>query len=64
MPKERDLVIIEDNQRSSRTMWKTGVIEKLHRGRDERVRAATVRTIDGALERPIQRLHLLEGAPS
>ena len=63
-PREQDLVIIEDNPRSSPTMWKTGVIEKLHRGRDDRVRAATVRTTDGTLERPIQRLHLLEGAPS
>ena len=63
-PEEQDLVIIEDNPRSSRALWKTGIIEKLHHGRDGRARAATVRTTDGTFERPIQRLHLLEGAPS
>lgn len=60
-PREHDLVLIEDNPRSSRVMWRTGIIEELHPGRDGRVRAATVRTTDGVLVRPIQRLHLLEG---
>ena len=61
-PREHDLVLIEDNARSSRALWKTGIIEELHPGRDARVRSATVRTADGTLVRPIQRLHLLEGA--
>ena len=60
-PAEHDLVLIGDNPRSSRALWRTGIIEELHHGRDGRARAASVRTVDGIVVRPIQRLHRLEG---
>ena len=55
-----DLVLIE-GERSNRLTWKTGVIQRLHPGRDGRARAATLRTADGDRRRPVQRLYLLEG---
>ena len=63
IPKIGDVVLIEDNPRSTPSMWKTGVISQLYPGRDGLARAARVRTTGGGeLTRPIQRLHFLESA--
>ena len=58
-----DVVIVEDSL--PRGFWKLAVVTKLLTGRDEKVRAVTVRTHfkDGKvifLKRPVQRLYPLE----
>lgn len=59
--KSGDAVIIEDEV-MPRGYWRLGVVETLLVGRDEEVRAATVRTHSKpiVLKRPIQKLYPLE----
>ena len=52
------VLVREDNV--PRLRWLTGVVERLHPGRDGVVRAADVRTTRGVRTRPVQRLHDLE----
>ena len=58
-PRIDDVCLIEDNM--PRQTWKLGVIRRLITGNDGLVRAALVKTKQGWLNRPIQRLYPLEG---
>ncbi|KAG1661324.1 Ovochymase-2 [Nymphon striatum] len=53
------VLIREDNV--PRSCWKLGRVLELIRGRDDRVRAAVLKTSSGTYNRPIQRLHVPEG---
>ncbi|KAG1710492.1 Pro-Pol polyprotein [Nymphon striatum] len=54
------VLIREDNV--PRSCWKLGRVLELIRGRDDRVRAAVLKTSSGTYNRPIQRLHVLESS--
>ncbi|XP_053380934.1 uncharacterized protein LOC123562061 [Mercenaria mercenaria] len=53
-----DVVQIHDE--CPRNRWKLGVVEQLITGRDDRTRAATIRTANGTTTRPIVKLYPLE----
>ena len=52
------VLIREDN--CPRLQWPLGVVEEMKRGRDGVVRTVKVRTKNGILLRPVQRIHNLE----
>ena len=57
--KEKDVVLIsEDNV--SRGKWRIGKVIETFPGRDGRVRTVKIATKKGMINRPVQRLHLLE----
>ncbi|KAL9965607.1 hypothetical protein ACROYT_G029432 [Oculina patagonica] len=57
--KERDIVLVsEDNV--SRGKWKLGKVAETFPGKDGKVRTVKVLTEKGMINRPVQRLHLLE----
>ena len=53
-----EVVLVGDSDK--RLCWKLGVVQELHRGRDGRCRAASVRVQGGLLRRPTQKLFKLE----
>lgn len=53
-------IVLVSHQSLPRTIWEIGVIDKLTKGRDERVRTAHVRTAKGVIPRSVQHLSRLE----
>ena len=53
-----DVCLIEEN--GPRIKWKLGRIEDLIKGKDNKVRAAVVKTMNGQLKRPINKLVVIE----
>jgi len=51
------VLIVDDNKKSKE--WRMGRIIKLHPGSDNKVRAVTIKTSTGEMERPIHKLCLL-----
>ncbi|GFQ70094.1 DUF5641 domain-containing protein, partial [Trichonephila clavata] len=56
---EGDIVLVGDDH-TKRINWNLGKILKLYPGKDEKVRAAQVKTKLGTFLRPVQKLYLLE----
>ena len=54
-----DVVLIQD-EAFPRFQWPLGIIQQVYPGRDGRIRSAQVKTANGVLVRPIQRIHQLE----
>jgi hypothetical protein len=54
-----DIVLVGDDNKK-RLNWPLGRIESLQRGKDDNIRVATVKTAEGRLTRPLQRLYPLE----
>lgn len=55
---QNDVVIIAD-ETSKRNTWPLGIIVATHPGKDNKVRAATVRTSNGEFKRPVVKLILI-----
>ena len=57
----KDVVIVEE-ERQSRSMWRFGIVEELLQGKDGRIRGAKVRVpmTNSILKRPVNKLYLLE----
>jgi Family of unknown function (DUF5641) len=53
-----DVVLIKPDQVNI-SKWNLGRIVKVHPGSDDKVRAATIKTIKGEIQRPIHKLALL-----
>ena len=60
---EGDMVLVEEHK-VKRNLWKIGVVEKLIRGKDGDIRGAQVRKSGKGkpelMNRPVQKLYLLE----
>ena len=57
--KENDVVLIsEENLR--REKWRIGKVMETYPGKDDRVRTVKLQTKKGIINRPLQKLHLLE----
>ena len=54
-----DIVIVE-NEKMPRHLWKLGRIEELITSKDGKIRGATVKTEQSSIQRPIQKLYPLE----
>ena len=55
---EGDIVLLIDTS-VKRSKWNMGVVEKVYKGDDDRVRSVNVRTKSGSYDRPITKLTLL-----
>ena len=53
-----DVCLIEDT--GPRSTWRMGRVEETIRGKDKKIRAAVVKTINGPLRRPINKLVIIE----
>ncbi|GFQ73433.1 integrase catalytic domain-containing protein [Trichonephila clavata] len=51
-------------KRSSRQLWRLGKNIEIHKGRDGKVRSATLKTSTGVIKRPVQLLYNLEIVPN
>ncbi|GBM58857.1 hypothetical protein AVEN_87150-1 [Araneus ventricosus] len=54
-----DIVLIGE-EKVPRQLWKLGKVIDVHKGRDSKVRSATIKTSTGIIKRPIQLLYNLE----
>ncbi|GBL98666.1 hypothetical protein AVEN_32891-1 [Araneus ventricosus] len=54
-----DIVLIGE-EKVPRQLWKLGKVIDVHKGRDSKVRSATIKTCTGIIKRPIQLLYNLE----
>lgn len=61
--KPGDLVLIE-NENKKRLAWPLGRVEEVFPGRDGVIRVVRLRTVNGILIRPIQKLYPLEASDS
>ena len=57
--KKKDTVLISDDN-LPRGKWLLGKVEEIFPGKDGLIRTVSVRTKKGIINRPVQRLHLLE----
>ena len=57
--KKNDIVLISDDN-VPRGKWLLGKVEEVYPGRDGLIRTVSVCTKKGVVNRPIQKLHLLE----
>ncbi|GBN71193.1 hypothetical protein AVEN_106867-1 [Araneus ventricosus] len=54
-----DIVLLVE-EKVPRQLWRLGKITDVHKGRDGKVRSATIRTATGIMKRPIKLLYNLE----
>ena len=57
---EKGDVVIVENEKMPRHLWKLGRIEELITSKDGKIRGATVKTEQSSIQRPIQKLYPLE----
>ena len=57
--KENDVVLISEDNRP-RGKWRIGKVIQTYPGKDDRVRTVKLQTKKGIINRPVQKLHLLE----
>ena len=57
----KDVVIVEE-ERQSRSVWRVGIVEELLQGKDSQIRGAKVKVpkVKSILKRPVNRLYLAE----
>lgn len=55
-------VVLIHQDSVKRQLWNWGIVVKLYSGADGRVRAADLRTANGVISRPVQRLYPMEVA--
>ena len=57
----KDIVLVED-EKLPRSMWRVGIVEELYKGEDDKVRGAAVRIpkTKSLLKRPVNRLYPIE----
>ena len=54
------IVLIRDDEKLSRNLWRIGRIVEIHPSKDGLIRNVTVKTQESVLRRPVQKLALFE----
>ncbi|GFR19592.1 integrase catalytic domain-containing protein [Trichonephila clavata] len=57
---KRNIELFKGEEKVPRQLWRLGRIIEIHKGRDGKVRSATIKTSTGIIKRPVQLLYNLE----